>query len=750
MNGFIVMSDTTDLRTFTPVRNDRGIVVLFTLAIFLSASLLFFVQPLFAKLVLPVIGGAPAVWTTAMLFFQTVLICGYLYAHLLVRFCPVRWQLCIHLGFWAVGLLFLPLALPAGWVFDPSGSITFQTLGLFALGVGVPFAVLSANAPLLQAWYRTSGAPSGDDPYFLYGASNLGSILALLAFPLIAEPIFGATAIGQGWEVGFITFGLFLMAIAWQLFRRPAALRPQTAGTQDTAASKKPIGADQIAIWLLLAFVPSSLMLAVTSKISTDMGTLPMVWILPLTLFLATFVLTFRTRAILPDPWLKALNGIGILFLIYAFTTGHFANGQLYMVASLLLAFFAVALFAHRQMYLARPDASSLTTFYLVMSVGGALGGLFNSIVAPMVFDTMREGIATVAIAAMIPFFLNRPTLSKTMSRNIGIAGGVVVLALLAFATLTSNSGSLVILPGLALILALLLARPLVTLVVAAVTVTVSGALLQYDDAHFMDRSFFGAHSVQDDQARGLRTYSNGTTVHGIQRIGDYDAARPMPLSYYHPELPMAQVLQSALGQRAADVGLVGLGIGSLACYREPAQTYHYYEIDGMVDRIARDPSLFTYMSACAGDKPTYLGDARVVLEGQTDLKMSVVVIDAYSSDAVPVHLTTTEAMQLYFDRTTDDGVVLYHVSNRFYDIEVPLARSAEALGLDIWLHDNPLTDSQHADGAVASRVVMVARPGADINDILDQGGWRAVQSDGGRLWTDDYANPLSILRALN
>lgn len=739
------MSNTSYSGTYASARNDRGLVVLFTLTIFLSASLLFFVQPLFAKLVLPVIGGAPAVWTTAMLFFQTVLIGGYLYAHLLVRYCPIRWQLGVHLCFWAAGLLFLPLAIPADWAFDPTGSITFQTLGLFALGVGVPFAVLSANAPLLQAWYRKSGAPSGDDPYFLYGASNLGSILALMAFPLVAEPIFGATAIGKGWAIGFAIFGLCLMAVGWSVF----SSANDAPAPQKEVSARTSITADQIAIWLLLAFVPSSLMLAVTSKISTDMGTLPMVWILPLSLFLLTFVLTFRNRAILPDSWLKALNGAGVVFLIYAFTTSHFADGQLLMVGGLLLAFFAVALFAHRQMYLARPDASNLTTFYLVMSVGGALGGLFNSIVAPMVFDAMREGPATVAIAAMIPLFLNRPNLNPTLKRSLGIAGGLAVLGLLFGAYVTANSMLVVVLGGVALIVALLIARPLMTLVVAVSAVTVSGAFLQYEDAHFMDRSFFGAHMVQDDLARGLRTYSNGTTVHGIQRLTDLGAERPMPVSYYHPDLPMAQVLQSDLALGATDIGIVGLGIGSLACYRQPGQTYHYYEIDEVVDQVARDPALFTYMSACAGSQPTYLGDARVVLEGQDDLQMSVVVIDAYSSDAVPVHLTTTEAMQLYIDRTTDDGVVLYHISNRFYAIDVTLARSAKALGLDIWLHNEPLTQSQFADGGSASRVVMVTRPGADVDDILSRGNWQPLDSDGGRIWTDDYANPLDILTAL-
>ncbi|WP_232820660.1 transporter [Thalassobius sp. I31.1] len=742
------MSVPTPEATSGKIRNGKGLAALFTLTIFLSASLLFFVQPLFAKLTLPVIGGAPAVWTTAMLFFQTVLIGGYLYAHLLVRFCSTRWQLGIHLAFWGLALFFLPLAIPENWTFDPQGPVTLQTLWLFALGIGIPFAVLSANAPLIQAWYRNSGAPSGDDPYFLYGASNLGSMTALLAFPLLAEPIFGASAIGWGWAVGFMVFGACLAGIAAVFFTRPAT--PTQSGNiapaSDTPTTR--ITADQVATWLMLAFVPSSLMLAVTTKISTDMGTIPMVWILPLALFLATFPLTFRQRAFMPDSWLKTLFSVSVLFLIYVFSTSALAHGSVLMATALLLAFFSVALFAHRQLYLARPDGSQLTIFYLIMSVGGALGGLYNSIVAPAVFDALREGPTTVAMAVIIPVFLAQNQLNKTTTRvviTIAVILAAITLALTAF---TGNLVYLMVVAGMALVVALLIASRMITFVIALITVTVSGAFLEYREVVFSDRSFFGTHLVRDLPAPySMRYYFNGTTVHGLQRLEDLDSDRPVPLGYYHPELPMARVLNSTLAQSASDIGIVGLGIGSLACYRTPGQTYHFYEIDSLVDQIARDPALFTYMSACAADQPTYLGDARVVLEGQADLKMSVLVIDAYSSDAVPVHLTTTEAMQLYFDRVEDNGVVLYHISNRFYDIHLPLARSAEALGLNIWMHDETLTERQTDDNAFRSTVVMVARPGAQVDDILEDENWHQIDSDGGRIWTDDYANPLSILR---
>jgi len=279
-------------------------------------------------------------------------------------------------------------------------------------------------------------------------------------------------------------------------------------------------------------------------------------------------------------------------------------------------------------------------------------------------------------------------------------------------------------------------------------TVTLSGAFLEYRSVRFSDRSFFGTHLVRDLPAPyDMRYYFNGTTLHGMQRHQDMASSRPEPLSYYHRDLPMARVLQSRVARSASDIGIVGLGIGSLACYRQPDQNYHFYEIDHLVDQIARDPDLFSYMTACAKDQPTYLGDARIVLDTQDNLKMSVLIIDAYSSDAVPVHLTTTEAMQLYLKRVHPEGVLLYHISNRCYDIHVPLARSAEALGVNIWMNNMPVTEELLDDGAFQSTVVMIARPGADTEDILADENWRPLNSDGGRLWTDDYANPLSILR---
>lgn len=689
----MIITPTFSSRTFVPA--------LFTATVFLSASLLFFVQPLFARIVLPQIGGAPAVWTTAMLFFQSVLIGGYVYAHLLTRHVPVWAQIAIHLGLWGLALTCLPLAIHAGWRYDADASPALQTLSLFAAGVGLPFFVLSANAPLIQSWYARSDGPSSDDPYFLYGASNVGSLLALLAFPLLAEPLFGAARISLGWSAGFLVLGGALLLSGLAARRSPLG---------STAAVSAPVAAlptkRRIGFWLLLAFVPSSLMLAVTSKTATDMGSIPLFWVIPLALYLLTFVLTFTNRPVIGPQMRFAGFILGLMSLAMIFAgLVPLSSFKLPIIGLMTIAFFAVSLFAHGLLYDSRPTGAHLTLFYVIMSVGGALGGLFNSILAPVLFSGPYEGAVTVALAAL---------LLRSVIRSEGSA----------------SSRPRVI--GTSLVIGFALSTPILTFR------SPSGEEL------FRDRSFFGSHLVRD--VAGIRIYQNGTTVHGAQRVDEVGHPRPTPMTYYNQNGPLAQVLTSERGMQAQRVGIVGLGVGSLACYRQPGQDWHFYEIDSMVDAVARDPALFSFMSSCAGDAPTHLGDARLVLAQQQDIRFDILIIDAYSSDAVPVHLTTTEAMQLYLDRLTPEGLLVYHISNRHFEIHRPLARSAASLGLVAQRQVYSGTSVEDLSD-IPSEVVLIARNKAALGDLGADTRWSPLPSDGGCPWTDDYANVLSILR---
>ena len=719
-----------------PVTQWRWLIpILFTSTIFLSASLLFFVQPLFAKLVLPHIGGAPAVWTTAMLFFQTVLIAGYLYAHLSTKYLPVKAQIGVHLALWALALFFLPLSVPDTWSYDPTASPAFQTLGLFALGVGLPFAVLSANAPLIQSWYAKSGGPSADDPYFLYGASNLGSLIALLAFPLVAEPLVGATTIGWGWAMGFVVLGAGLL-ISGLTARGEVAVTSTKTFTAPSAKS--------IAWWLALAFVPSSLMLALTTKLSQDLGSVPLIWVLPLSLYLVSFVVSFREKMIISRPVLK-LTFLASLGLIGAAFAGLAAPAVTWTLAGLLLlAFFVIAVYAHRTLYEARPDSSGLTLFYVMMSVGGALGGLFNSLLAPAFFNQIQEGRITIVIAALL-LFAGAKTLSPR-DGYLGILGALIALSpLIASKTFVQmDAEDLGNFTLIMLILSLvLMRRKALAVTIALASVTVVGAIHTQGDAIHRDRSFFGTHRIFN--ADEMRLYANGTTVHGAQFIEDLGAKRPRPLFYYHENAPMAQVLTAPRAGQGHRVGIVGLGIGALACYAQEGQDWHFYEIDPTVDQIARTPALFSFVTTCTPNAPTHLGDARIVLEQQTDHTFDTLVIDAYSSDSVPVHLTTLEALEVYLDRLDHDGVLVFHISNRYYDVSLPLGRAAEKLGLTAYIQDyDPGADP--APGDTRSLVVMMARNEAAFGTLARDARWEKLESDGKRIWTDDFADLLSIM----
>jgi hypothetical protein len=709
--------------------------VLFTTTIFLSASLLFFVQPLFTKIVLPHVGGAAAVWTTAMLFFQTVLIGGYLYAHLITRHLPVRSQIALHLVLWALALTFLPLAVAEGWSYDAEQSTAWQTLLLFAAGVGLPFAVLSANAPLIQSWYARSGGYSADDPYFLYGASNLGSLIALLGFPLVAEPLFGAAQIGWGWTIGFWALGALLLASGLVVRGRIACAAER--GQIEAAPSLQ-----TRLHWALIAFVPSSLMLAITTKLTTDIGSVPLIWVIPLALFLLTFVLVFTNRPIASLATLRLgyLIGLGVLAVVFSNLLS--IHVTVWSAVLTIAAFFLTALYAHAMLYAQRPAAQHLTTFYVTMSVGGALGGFFNSIIAPSLFNELHEGAISVAIAAML--LLGRATRPSRMAL-FGTAALVVVIV--AKESMISVIGTVAFgAVAVALFLAITAtirhnaqahAWVLIGFLVAGQVFVDRGSPL------FTDRSFFGTHKIIERD--GLRIYGNGTTTHGAQRIVDLTAERPEPQLYYHRNGPMAQVLTSAKADASDTVGIVGLGIGALACYGQPNQNWHFYEIDALVANIAHDPNYFTFMSRCAQDAPTHLGDARMVLAEQENLEFDILVIDAYSSDSVPVHLTTVEAFEIYLDHLSDDGVLLFHISNRYYDISRPLGRLAEAMGLVARIQ-NYAGNTAKDPGDVGSLVVVLSRSEAGLGDLNDDPRWTPLTSDGGRVWTDDFANVLEVL----
>lgn len=709
----------------------RVVIITFTFSLFLSAGLLFFIQPLYTKLILPNLGGSPAVWTTAMLFFQCMLLAGYAYAHFLSVLLPIRMQLVIHGMVMALGAIFLPIALPEISRLIPSDQVTLYTLAYFALGVGAPFFALSANAPLLQKWYAAAGAERAEDPYFLYAASNAGSFVALLAFPIAVEPLFGVRSVSIGWSVGYAVLCAGLLGCALCL-RREQAL-PASEGAR--------VSARTFVSWMALAAVPSAMMLSVTAAISTDIGSFPMIWVIPLAIYLASFTVAFSERICPPVSWIATALVPFLATTIALLALKMWAVLGWEAFAILIVTFALTALLFHRRLFNSRPPESRLTTFYFAMSMGGALGGIFNALLAPAIFNDVWEMPIIAVLAALGLHGRKAFVKDATLTVYVLIVALAAMAALSHFGVSHRFGGAAALLP-ISLALIFIGRRPAAFAVCAALVLLSHYYSLDRSVVE-RSRSFFGVYTVADSND-GIRILRHGTTAHGIQAI-DPGPGRPDALSYYHPASPLGQVFEAA---RPDDrIAAIGLGIGTVACYRKPGQEWHFYEIDPEVDRIARDPELFVFMERCAKDLPTHLGDARVVLAAENDQRrFDLIFIDAFSSDSVPIHLLTREAMEIYSERLTDEGILLFHVSNRYFDLARVVGRVAPELGFTSLLRSHQ-SGELLGPGQYPATAVILGPPSARLAEFAADSRWRPLTPDGKAVWTDDFANLLGVLR---
>ena len=715
----------------------------FTLTIFLSAGLLFFIQPLFAKLVLPILGGSSSVWTTAMLFFQSVLVVGYIYAHLSTKYLPIKWQLGLHIALWACALIFVPISVQMNWISDPSKISTGQTLIIFAIGVGVPFAVLAANAPLIQKWYSMTNGPSSDDPYFLYSASNVGSLLALLAFPFVAEPLLGATTISNLWSIVFVILGLFLFSsgfLAYKTNHQEPIANPVLSSAQIQPTLKQKL------YWVLLAAIPSSMMLSITTKVSTDFGSFPLVWIIPLSLYLITFIYAFSGKTFFSPERQKTWVTGCLAFMMLLTIAGTNLTNILLLFGIMIAAFTFIALVAHKRIYDTRPNEKYLTQFYILISIGGALGGFFNSVVATNLFNDIYEMPIIIALSSVLIWTNTNVPKLKNLILYICLSAVIVFASTYArsYIDLSVVTFKLLLLsPVLLLALAFVFRRQEWKAIVWIATIILATSFIVKGTYIFQDRSFFGVHRVYEED--DVRIYSNGTTVHGAQLINE-ENGKPTPLTYYHPMGPMGQIFTSEFAQNFRSVGIVGLGVGSLTCYKTPEQNWHLYEIDKTVDEIARNKELFTFMSSCADNTPTFLGDARLVMNDKPDDIYDVLVIDAFSSDAIPVHLLTLEALQLYMSKLKSDGILVLHISNRFFSLNHPIANASKHMKVE-GLTQFYAAPKDMGRTNSSSQVIVLGNPGENLTALKVDERWKPLKSNYDHLWTDDYANLLSVLR---
>jgi hypothetical protein len=743
------------------------VIPLFGFAIFISAGLVFLIQPMTAKLLLPTFGGSPQVWTSAMVFFQGALLAGYAYAHLSVQRFGLRRQPVVHAALLLVPLLVLPIALRG---LDSASELppAVAVVVILALSVGAPYVAVSATSPLLQRWFATTGHRSARDPYFLYAASNVGSLIGLLGYPLLIEPRLPLGMQGVLWSAGYVGFLVLCLACVFVVARRPqtAPTEPSTAEgvDPDEEADTRPIDGQRRIGWIVRAFVPSSLMLGVTTYSSTDVAAVPLLWAIPLSLYLLTFVLAFARRQVLSTrAWgrilpfttvLVVLTIIGVISLpIWARLGVHYVG------------FFVAAMVAHGQLADDRPRPSHLTQFYLLLSLGGVLGGIFNALVAPAAFDAILEYPLVLVIALL----LRRPAANAegVASPSIGaerrarlldllvpFAVFMGILLLLVVLTRAGQGAALSRLVVAVAVVAALLAtrrpRRFAMTIAAVLAITYFGG----EPVLFADRTFFGLNRVIDDGA-GHRIYLSGSTIHGVERT-DPDGGR-QPLSYYHPTGPAGQIFQAlpsggAAGGSAAgaatDVAIIGLGAGGLAAYGQPGQHYTFVEIDPVVIRIARDPALFRFITESPARIDIAEADGRLWLAAQPAGTFDLIVLDAFSSDAVPAHLLTREAIEMYLTKLRPGGRLMFNTSNSYLDVRSVVVGSAGALGLaGFTRHDADLTLAPAGDKEV-SEFVVVSRDAAALGELADDPRWTPIADVDRRvIWTDDFSDILGVLK---
>ncbi|MDQ8727829.1 fused MFS/spermidine synthase [Bradyrhizobium sp. LHD-71] len=740
-------------------RNSR-ILVVYTAAIFVSALLLFSVQPLFTKMVLPRLGGSPAVWSVAMVFFQSLLLAGYAYAHYLMalrsRIAPVA----VHLTLLVLAALTLPLSIAANWGDPPATGTPFWLLGLFAVSIGLPFFALAANNPMLQAWFVRTGHPDGPDPYFLYASSNIGSFLALLSYPIVFEPVFTLRMQNFLWTGGYVLLIVLIAACGYLLLKSPPYVAPPRAATTASA----PTWLLRLR-WIFLAAVPSGLLVAVTAHISTDVAAAPLLWVLPLSLYLLTWVLVFQGRPLIPHQYVLLLQPLAIAGVVYLLAFGGERN-LLLTLGGHQLCFFVIAMACHGELARTRPAAQHLTGFYVALSFGGMVGGLFSGLIAPYAFSWIAEYPILVVLAALC-----RPREEDVPPRLAWIAKWIwllVAVALIgAIAPYVRGGAWLSFMRDHMVSLATAIAALTVVLVVmlradrTSIAALIAIALLlvrlypNEEGKVETVRSFFGVHKIVTNPDGAYRVLMHGTTIHGAQRLLNANRTpvqgRPEMITYYHEVGGIGGAIEAIRERKGGGLraAVIGLGAGTLTCQQREGENWKFFEIDQSMIDTARDPKYFTFIRDCYPNIEPVVGDARLTFAKEPDGAYDLIVIDAYSSDAIPIHLATREAMEIYKRKLAPQGVVLVHVSNRHLELSSVIVGIADANGLKSWV----FSEDANRDGEYifSTTVVLSAREEADIGKLAETDTWTPTEANADRrVWTDDYSNILgAVIRRL-
>jgi hypothetical protein len=732
----------------------RGVAIpLFCVTLFCSSGLLFLSEPMFAKMVLPLLGGTPAVWNTCMLSFQALLLGAYAYGHWSIGWLGIRRQAVLQLSLLIAVALTLPIAIPSGWQPPAGKSPILWLLSMLPVGVGLPFFAVASTAPVLQRWFATTGHRASKDPYFLYAASNIGSMLALLAYPTLVEPLLRLVDQSRLWTGGYLLL-IVLVGCCGLLIGH----HEETTG---------PVSIEYIAPrrrgrWILLAMVPSSLLLGSTTFITTDIAAVPLLWIVPLAIYLLSFILVFSSRKWVSHRLMVRLQPVVVLG-VALFMLGKVAQPVWMVLALHLAALFVSSMVCHGELAADRPSISRLTDFYLTMSLGGVLGGLFNALLAPLIFNSALEyPIALLAACALCPQLRFRRTGQRhplLIDLLVPMLVGVLALGLpRLLETLFQHQSITLQMIGLGM--AVMVActaihrrrRLLFTLIALFVIVSFNSA-----NGHLLAirRSFFGIHRVVYNPTGQFNDLYHGTTVHGRQRVtADDEPCDPTTaLTYYHRTGPIGQLLSRRLKEPGSNrIGIVGMGVGSLAAYAGPGAQLTYYEIDPVVRWVAQDSGYFTFLKSAQARGASLnivMGDARLTLQQTPDRSYDTLILDAFCGDAIPVHLLTREAMKIYTDKLAENGILAIHISNMYLNL-LPicsaLVRDAGCVGM--YQDDLGVSPEQAAEGKTASQWVIIARSMDALTAQRNDPHWHRLPiSRATPVWTDDFSNILSVFR---
>ena len=777
--------------------------LLYISTLFLGAVLLFAVQPMVGRMLLPQLGGSPAVWNTCLVFFQGVLLLGYLYSHLSTRYLSLRRQAWIHVALLAAIFFALPIAITRGN--PPSDAPAAWLLTTLFLSVGLPFFAVSTTSPLLQRWYASSRARGASDPYFLSVASNLGCLIALMAYPLLLEPSLRLAEQSEWWRWGYVGYVALMAICATSIAFRPKRgdeIPILSEGTAQDRNLKPRVPGTHHWSWLFLAFVPSSLLVGVTNSITTDISPIPLLWVIPLALYLLTFIVAFTPGLKLPLGRLGKILAMSVLFLSLALLTG--ATEPLWLVLTLHLAtFFVAGLVCHGRLAAERPPAEHLTSFYLWMSLGGVLGGAFNTLVAPLLFH--RAGFVEYPLV-LLAVCLMRPALAERWSWRWTDLGFPLVLGMVTIGTilvtglessadlLKSVAEPLAMTPdivrrtacfGLPLILGFFFVERPVRFSLGLGALFLASMFFEGAQGRVLhlERNFLGVVKITSANNGELTRMVHGNTVHGQQRnvtrpryvasfmqtlgatSGLNEASifavgesrwddRHRPLTYYHPTGPAGIAFRHLVdgwkGERR--IGAVGLGAGAIASYARPNQDWTFFELDPAVERLARDERYFTFLrDSPARSLNVVLGDARLRLVEEEDHTFDLLVLDAFSSDAIPVHLLTAEAFALYERKLAPNGVILMHLSNRYLDLVPVVTKIAETAEPRLIVRENNdtgISDREAEDGKFPSIWVALARHDDDFGPLKRPiRGFLTVPASQAPRWTDDRADLLRAFR---